>query len=68
MKNHSLIESEQVFRELFDNMSSWDAVYEAINNEDDFISKDINKSGENLSNIEHKNILDKKVKVRYNHD
>ncbi len=63
MKNHYLIESEQVFRELFDNMSSWDAVYEAINNEDDFISKDINKSGENLSNIERKNILDKKVKV-----
>ncbi|KKN36297.1 hypothetical protein LCGC14_0775000 [marine sediment metagenome] len=68
MKNHSLIESEQVFRELFDNMSSGVAVYEAINNGDDFIFKDINKTGENLSNIERKNILDKKVKVRYNHD
>ena len=61
MKDHSLIESEQVFRELFDNMSSGVAVYEPINDGDDFIFKDINKAGERISQIKRKDIIEKKV-------
>jgi PAS domain-containing protein len=57
----SIIESEKVFRELFDNMSSGVAVYESINGGEDFIFKDLNKAGEEISQVIHKEIIGKKI-------
>jgi len=57
----SFIESEKVFRELFDNMSSGVAVYESINNGKDFLVKDINKAGEEINDVNKKEITGKKI-------
>jgi PAS domain S-box-containing protein len=43
--------SENRFRELFDNMSSAVAVYEAVDGGRDFVFKDFNKAGERIENI-----------------
>ncbi len=61
MEVSKLIESDQVFQELFDNMSSGVAVYEAKNDGEDFIFKDINKAGEVISQVEREAIIDRKV-------
>ena len=47
----ALRQSEERYRELFDNMSSGVAVYGAIDNGRDFIFKDLNKTGERISKI-----------------
>jgi len=57
----SIIESEKVFRELFDNMSSGVAVYESIKDGKDFLIKDFNKAGEEISKLNHKEIIGKKI-------
>ena len=56
-----LREKEQRYRELFDNMSSGVAVYEAVNNGDDFIFKDFNKAGEKIENIQKEDLIGKSV-------
>ncbi len=61
MIEKSFVESEKVFRELFDNISSGVAVYESINNGKDFLVKDINKAGEEINNVNKKEIIDKKI-------
>ncbi len=57
----TLRESEQRFRELFDNMSSGVAIYEAVNQGEDFIFKDLNKAGERIDGITKDVILGKRV-------
>ena len=47
-------ESEDKFRNLFENMSSGVAVYEATDDGDDFVFKDFNKSGEKIDNVKKK--------------
>lgn len=57
----ALKESGIRFRELFDNMSSGVAIYEAVENGKDFIFKDINKAGQKLSKVKKEQIIGKKV-------
>jgi len=54
-------ESEEKYRELFNNISSGVAVYEAINDGEDFIFKDINLAGEKIENVRREDLIDKKV-------
>jgi PAS domain S-box-containing protein len=56
-----LQKSEARHRELFENMSSGVAVYEAVNNGTDFIFKDFNKAGEKIDNIKRKEIIGRNV-------
>jgi PAS domain S-box-containing protein len=53
--------SEVKFRELFDYMSSGVAIYEAKDNGNDFIFKDLNQAGERIENIKKENLLGKSV-------
>jgi len=49
------------FKELFDHMSSGVAIYEAKDNGEDFIFKEINKSGEHYSKVSREEIVGKSV-------
>ncbi len=53
--------SEARFRELFDNMSSGVAVYEAVENGQDFVFKDFNRAGERIERISKENLIGKSV-------
>jgi len=57
----SLILSQQKYFELFDNMSSGVAVYEAMDNGNDFIFKDFNKAGEIIEKIKKEELIGKRV-------
>ncbi len=57
----NLKESEEKFRELFNNMSSGFVIYDAIDDGDDFIIKDMNKTSLAMSEMKKRQILDKKV-------
>ena len=57
----ALQESETRFRELFQNMSSGVAVYEAINDGEDFVFKDFNAAGERISQIRKQDFIGKSV-------
>lgn len=56
-----LLSSNKLFQELFDNMSSGVAVYEAVDNGSDFVFKNFNKSGEKIENISRNQIIGKRV-------
>lgn len=57
----SLIESEYRFRELFDNISSCVAVYEAVDGGNNFIIKDFNKAAERTEKVSKETVLGKLV-------
>ncbi|MBT4512318.1 MAG: PAS domain S-box protein, partial [Chloroflexi bacterium] len=57
----ALQESESRFRELFENMSSGVAVYETVDDGEDFIFKDFNRSGEKIDNIRREEVIGKRV-------
>jgi len=59
----SLIESEDVFKELFNNMSSGVVVYESVKGGKNFVIKDINKAGEQISQVKREEVLGKLVTV-----
>ena len=59
---NNLRESEEKFRHLFENISNCVAVYEAIDDGDDFIIKDFNKSAEFIEKVNKNNILGRRVK------
>ena len=63
MPETSIFESENLFKELFDNMSSGVAIYEVFNDGEDFIFKEFNKSGEKINNIKRGDIVGKKLTV-----
>jgi len=54
-------ESESFYRQLFDHSSSGVAVYEAVDNGQDFIFKDFNKAGEEIDNIKRGTLLGRRV-------
>ncbi|UZJ39577.1 MULTISPECIES: PAS domain S-box protein [unclassified Prosthecochloris] len=56
-----LRESEERFRQLFENISSGVAVYEVLDNGNDFIFRDFNKSAEKIDNIEKEKVVGKSV-------
>jgi len=53
--------SEERFRELFDNMASGVAVYKAVNNGEDFVFVDFNKTAQKVDHINKGDLLGKKV-------
>ncbi|MCJ7665665.1 MAG: PAS domain S-box protein, partial [Actinobacteria bacterium] len=53
--------SGELFIKLFEYMSSGVAIYEAINNGNDFIFKDFNSSAEKIDKIDRKNIIGKSI-------
>ncbi|KKN54579.1 hypothetical protein LCGC14_0590780 [marine sediment metagenome] len=63
MTKKSLIESEDIFKELFNNMSSGVVVYEGVKGNKNFIIKDINKAGEQISQVKREEVLGKQVTV-----
>jgi|GEM_PF-1377733 PAS domain S-box-containing protein len=54
--------SEHRFKELFNKMSSGVCVYDPIQNGEDFIFKDFNKSAEQIEKIEKKDVIGKSVR------
>ncbi|MBN1349012.1 PAS domain S-box protein [candidate division KSB1 bacterium] len=56
-----LREREERFRELFENMSSGVAIYEAIDNGRDFVFKDFNKGSERMENIKKEEVVGRSV-------
>ena len=57
----ALKESERKFRELFNHMSSGVAVYEAVNDGEDFTFKDFNKASEEIDKVKKKDAIGKSV-------
>jgi two-component system, sensor histidine kinase and response regulator len=57
----ALLESEKGFKSLFDTMSSGVAVYSVFNDGEDFIFKDINPAGENISHIKKEDVIGKSL-------
>jgi PAS domain S-box-containing protein/putative nucleotidyltransferase with HDIG domain len=57
----ALLEGELRYRELFDNMSTAVAVYEAIDDGKDFIFKDFNKAGERIEKVSREALIGKSV-------
>lgn len=53
--------SEARFRALFEQMPSGVAVYEAVDNGDDFIFKDLNRAAEKIDNIKREELIGKRV-------
>ena len=53
--------NEERFRELFNNLTSGVAIYEAQQAGEDFIFRDMNKSGERISNTKREDIIGKNV-------
>jgi len=53
--------SETFYRQLFDHGSNAIAVYEAINNGEDFVFRDFNRTGEKIENIRREDVIGKKV-------
>ncbi len=56
-RSKTLSASETRFRELFNHMSSGVAVYEPVNDGNDFIFRDLNKSGERMDRINRSDVL-----------
>ena len=54
-------EGEERFRQLFENMSSGVAIYEATENGEDFVFKDFNKAAEKIEQIPKDELLGKRV-------
>jgi len=57
----ALRESEEKYKNLFEQMSSGVGVYEAIDNGNDFVIRDFNRTGENIEHIDRKDIIGKQV-------
>lgn len=57
----ALQSSEAIYRELFENMSSAVAVYKVVNNGEDFIFRDFNRSGELLEKRKREQLIGSKL-------
>ncbi len=57
----ALQESETRFRELFKNMSSGVAVYQAVDQGNDFVFLDLNKAGEKIEQVTAEDLLGKRL-------
>jgi len=58
---NALLENEARFRSLFENLYDGVAVYRSVNDGDDFVFVDMNKSGQSLSKVEKSRIVKKKI-------
>ncbi len=57
----ALFASEARFRELFENMSSGVAVYEAVDSGDDFVFRDFNRAAEQIEKTGRRDIIGRRV-------
>jgi len=57
----AIIESEKRFKALFDTMTSGVAVYDVLNDGEDFTFKDFNKAAEKISNVTKAEIMGRRV-------
>jgi PAS domain S-box-containing protein len=57
----SLRESETRFRELFNNMSSGVAIYEAVDDGSDFVFRDFNAAGQRIDKTRREDVVGKQV-------
>lgn len=57
----ALRESEEKYKNLFEQMSSGVGVYEAIDNGNDFVIRDFNRTGENIEHVDREDIIGKQV-------
>jgi len=57
----ALRESEEKYRTLFSGMPSGVAVYEAVNNGEDFIFRDFNTAGEAIEHVRKEDVIGKRV-------
>ena len=57
----TLRQSEEQFRQLFSSMPSGVAIYEAVDNGEDFVFKDFNAASEKIEKISKDNVLGKRV-------
>lgn len=58
----SALESSAVeYRELFNNISSGVAIYQAVDNGNDFIFRDFNRAAEEIENIKKENVIGKHI-------
>ncbi|MHA1988205.1 MAG: PAS domain-containing protein, partial [Promethearchaeota archaeon] len=60
-KTRELYQSEKEYRELFNHMTSGVAIYNAVDDGEDFIFKDINKAGEQISEVKKEKIVNQRV-------
>jgi len=61
IQNDDLRESEKKFEDLFAHMNSGVAIYEAENNGEDFIFKDLNRAGEQIDKVTRGEVIGKSV-------
>jgi signal transduction histidine kinase len=64
-KNHQLIEKEEQFRNIFENMSSGAIVYTAVDDGADFVFKEVNSAVEKIEKTEKESLLGKRVTVAF---
>jgi PAS domain S-box-containing protein len=57
----ALLESEMRYRELVDNMSDGVAVYEAIEDGNDFVFREYNQAGESITGVQREQIIGERV-------
>ncbi|MBN2594272.1 MAG: PAS domain S-box protein [Sedimentisphaerales bacterium] len=57
----ALRESEEKYKNLFEHMSSGVAVYQAIDNGNDFVIRDFNQTAEKIENVNRENIIGKRA-------
>ncbi len=58
---NALLENEARFRSLFENLYDGVAIYRSLNDGDDFVFVDMNRSGQTLSKVERSRIVGKRV-------
>ena len=58
---NALLENETRFRSLFENLYDGVAIYRSINDGDDFVFAEMNKSGQTLSEVEKSRIVGKRI-------
>ena len=56
-----LLESKLMFQELFNNMGNGVAIYEAVNDGEDFVFKEINKAVERIEQVKREDVTGKSV-------
>jgi PAS domain S-box-containing protein len=61
MLHKELRKSEERYREMFEHMTSGVAVYEAVDDGNDFVFKEFNRAAERIENVGRKDIIGKRV-------
>ena len=57
----ALRESEEQYRQLFETMTSGVAVYEAVDNGDNFVFRDFNQAGVNIEKVKREDVIGRRV-------